>query len=99
MTQIANLFTCKTRRSSLFKHGIMGNKVLLRSILISMAIMVFVVFLPALNDGIGSSPPTPAYMWLMPLPFMVVFFFLFEAKKYGLRHLPTTSWFHRIFFF
>eukprot|EP00879_Flechtneria_rotunda_P033136 GHRR01036672.1.p1 GENE.GHRR01036672.1~~GHRR01036672.1.p1 ORF type:complete len:117 (+),score=10.16 GHRR01036672.1:158-508(+) len=50
-SQFWHIWVCKTREESIFRHGIFRNTVTLYGVLISVAVMIIVVYVPFLQVG------------------------------------------------
>lgn len=64
-SQIFNLLSCMTRRSSIFKHGI-RNPALIVAIIIKLFILLLIMFVPAFQSIVGVQPP-PLFVWFIPI--------------------------------
>ena len=90
ITQWAGLVICKTRRNSLFQHG-MNNAALNFGLLFETILALGLVYIPQLNDALRMHPMKWEW-WLLPLPFSLLIFCYDEIRKYVLRHLEKGSW-------
>ena len=90
ITQWAGLVICKTRRNSLFQHG-MNNAALNFGLLFETILALGLVYIPQLNDALRMHPMKWEW-WLLPLPFSLLIFCYDEIRKYILRHLEKGSW-------
>lgn len=77
-SQIFNLLSCTTRRTSLLKHGI-RNKVLVFAILIKIVLMFLIVFVPPLQWIVGVQPP-PFFIWFIPFGVGVILLLINEVR-------------------
>ncbi|MFZ0015245.1 MAG: cation-transporting P-type ATPase [Acidimicrobiia bacterium] len=65
-TQIGNLFTQRSDRVSLFRIGLGGNRLLWWGILSELIVIVLIVYVPVLQDVIGTAPfPAVGWAWLL----------------------------------
>lgn len=53
--QFFHVWTCKTRRISILKHGLLNNTVMIYGTLLSLSIAVILVYVPNLQDVMGSA--------------------------------------------
>ncbi|KAI1718377.1 e1-E2 ATPase domain-containing protein [Ditylenchus destructor] len=86
MSQVAHLFTCTTRRVSLFRHGI-RNWVLVAAVVFEVAFLMFLLFTPAVQRLMEIVPP-PASIWLFSLAVGIVLLAFNEIRKYFIRRNP-----------
>lgn len=88
-SQIFNLLSCTTRRTSLLKHGI-RNPILIAAIAIKLVIIFSFVFIPPLQWIVGVQPP-PFFVWFIPLVVGFVLLLVNEvsvlADKYSLIYV------------
>lgn len=77
-SQIFNLLSCTTRRTSLFKHGI-KNPVLVVAICIKIIIMLLIVFIPGIQHIVGVQPP-PIFVWFIPLVVGMILLLINEVR-------------------
>jgi sodium/potassium-transporting ATPase subunit alpha len=96
VTQIANLLICKTKRESLVRHGF-RNMQLNFSILFTIALACFIIYVPGLNSGLQLFPQKFLW-WLTGIPFAVLIVVYSELIKYLTRKYPDT-WFQKEFVF
>jgi P-type Ca2+ transporter type 2C len=65
-TQIGNLFTQRSERVSLLRIGLGGNRLLWWGIASEIVIIVAIVYVPFLNNVIGTAPfPAVTWLWLL----------------------------------
>jgi len=83
MTQIANVYCCKTRRMSLYQKGI-GNMRMNIGVCFAIALACFLIYTPYLNFYVNFRYVRPE-MWLAPLPFMLYMHFYDEIRKLIIR--------------
>ncbi|KAL7673335.1 hypothetical protein ACOME3_008194 [Neoechinorhynchus agilis] len=87
MVQWTDLIICKTRRLSLFQHG-MGNTVLDFAIIFETLLAMTLIYMPGLNTGLQLRQVFFLYM-VYPLPFVLLIFVFDECRKYILRKRPA----------
>ena len=93
ITQWAGLIICKTRRNSLFQHG-MSNWQINYALLFETALAIFLVYTPGLDVALKMHPMKPQW-WLLPLPFSILIFAYDEARKSIMRCLKKGNWVER----
>lgn len=86
--QIFNLLACKTRKVSLFHHG-MTNKMVNFAIVISLFLAVLLTYIPGMDVAFGTRPFRVLY-WLIPIPFGCVIFAWSEIRKWLGRRNPKS---------
>lgn len=92
VTQIANSFTCRTTRESLFKTGILTNKYLLVGIIAEIILIFLIIYSPPLQRIFGTAPLYQSD-WLFLLPFAVLLLGADELRKWVIRrtHSPKKA--------
>ena len=84
--QIANALVCKTKRISIFKHGI-RNMQMNAAFVGTVAVAAFLQYTPGLNDGLNLYPLR--FLWWLPaIPFSIVVFGYGEIIKLLARRSP-----------
>ncbi len=86
--QLGNLFFCKTKRISVFRHGI-KNMVLNVVLLGNIALACFLIYVPGLNEGLGFYPIL-FLNWLPPFAFAAYIFTYGEFLKFLVRRFPNS---------
>jgi sodium/potassium-transporting ATPase subunit alpha len=85
VTQIFNVFACRTSRVSVFSKGLFSNKFILIGISIEVLLLLFISYVPFAQVVFGTSP-FPSYFFLWMIGFGVVILFCEELRKYLFRH-------------
>ncbi len=80
ITQIANVFACRSFRESVFGIGFFSNKLIFAGIAFEIALQFFIVYHPW-GNAIFATSPIAAQMWLVLIPFAVLLFAAEEARK------------------
>ncbi len=80
ITQIANVFACRSSRESLFSIGFFTNRLIFAGIAVELLLQLFIVYHPWGNE-IFSTAPISGGTWLMLVPFAVFLLFAEEARK------------------
>ncbi|MBI5213466.1 MAG: cation-transporting P-type ATPase [Nitrospirae bacterium] len=84
VTQIANVFACRSFRESVFSIGFFSNKLLFVGIAFEITLQLFIVYHPW-GNAIFATSPIAAQMWLVLIPFAVLLFAAEEARKLIVR--------------
>ncbi|MFN3479182.1 MAG: cation-translocating P-type ATPase, partial [Thermodesulfovibrionales bacterium] len=87
ITQIANVFACRSFKESIFSIGFFSNKLIFIGIAFEIALQTFIVYHP-LGNTIFSTSPIPAKVWLILIPFAITLFLAEEIRKAIARRLP-----------
>jgi sodium/potassium-transporting ATPase subunit alpha len=82
--QIGNVFACRTQNESLFKIGILGNRLVLWGILAEIILTAFIIYHPWGNE-IFSTSPISVRVWLILIPFAFILFAAEEIRKWVSR--------------
>ncbi|MEW5308972.1 MAG: hypothetical protein WDW38_000890 [Sanguina aurantia] len=83
-----NIYLCKTRRASLFTHGPFTNMVTTYGLLISIATVIIVIYVPVL-DSYFMARPTTVLAWLPQFIFPTILLPYTEWVKYLARSAPS----------
>ncbi|KAI1707298.1 e1-E2 ATPase domain-containing protein [Ditylenchus destructor] len=82
--QFWNIWNTRTRRMSLFKHGIFANKSLLVALVVELFLINLYVYMPGFNEFIGGAPiPWPC--WLIVAGVGLYMFAFNEMRKFCIR--------------
>ena len=84
MTQVGNLFAQRTARESAFRAGWCGNRLLWAGVATEIALLLLIVYVPALQGVFGTAAIPPSG-WLVLLPLAPALFLADEARKALLR--------------
>lgn len=84
ITQIANIFACRSDRESVFSLGFFTNRLIFLGIATEILLQLFIVYHPW-GNRIFSTHPLPLTTWLALIPFAVVLFFAEEIRKSFVR--------------
>ncbi|MFN3395179.1 MAG: cation-translocating P-type ATPase [Thermodesulfovibrionales bacterium] len=87
ITQIANVFACRSFNESIFRIGFFSNKLIFIGIAFEIALQTFIVYHP-LGNTIFSTSPIPLRAWLILIPFAITLFSAEEIRKAIARRLP-----------
>lgn len=80
VTQIANVFACRSFRESIFRIGFFSNSLIFVSIAFEIALQLFIVYHPW-GNAIFSTSPISVHIWLLFVPFAVLLFAFEEIRK------------------
>jgi magnesium-transporting ATPase (P-type) len=83
-TQIGNLFAQRTERSSVFRIGLFGNRLVWIGIVSELMIIFMVVYVPPLQDIVGTAAFSPGN-WLFLFMWAPLLFIADECRKALLR--------------
>jgi len=86
--QFFHIWMCKTRRISIFTHGITRNVVMIYGSLIQLAIMGLIVYVPYVQGAFSSSSVDAMY-WTTTLIFAAFCWIYNEGRKWFIRHYPN----------
>jgi magnesium-transporting ATPase (P-type) len=78
--QIANIFSCRSERSSAFRIGFLSNRLILVGIAVELLFTAALIYVPFLQ-GVFTTAPLGLREWLLLFGMMVVVFFMEEARK------------------
>ncbi|MEW6740950.1 MAG: cation-transporting P-type ATPase [Nitrospirota bacterium] len=84
VTQVANVFACRSFRESVFSIGLFSNRLIFIGIAFEIVLQLFIVYHPWGNT-IFSTSPIPLSVWLVLIPFAIVLFAAEEARKLMVR--------------
>eukprot|EP00199_Chlamydomonas_sp_CCMP681_P000009 CAMPEP_0119101430 /NCGR_PEP_ID=MMETSP1180-20130426/476_1 /TAXON_ID=3052 ORGANISM="Chlamydomonas cf sp, Strain CCMP681" /NCGR_SAMPLE_ID=MMETSP1180 /ASSEMBLY_ACC=CAM_ASM_000741 /LENGTH=1208 /DNA_ID=CAMNT_0007085549 /DNA_START=49 /DNA_END=3675 /DNA_ORIENTATION=+ len=81
--------TSKTRRLSIFQHGIRRNRFLLYGILCQLILAVIIAYAPPLNI-VFMTQPMAGQHWALFIPFFIFIFCYDETRKFIIRSFDAT---------
>jgi sodium/potassium-transporting ATPase subunit alpha len=84
VTQIGNIFACRSFRESVFSLGLFSNPMVLWGIASEVLIAAFFIYHPFGNRILGTAP-LPASIWLVLAAFGVILLSLEEIRKWLMR--------------
>jgi len=84
ITQIGNVFACRSSRESVFRIGVFSNKLIFWGILIELLLQLFIVYHPSGNRLFGTAP-VGLNVWLILIPFSAGLLLAEEMRKAGAR--------------
>jgi len=80
ITQVANIFACRSFRESVFRIGFFSNKLIFVGIASEIMLQLFIVYHPWGNE-IFSTYPIAVKVWLVLIPFAFILFAAEEMRK------------------
>ncbi len=86
ITQIANVFACRSFKESVFSIGLFSNTLIFFGIAFEILLQLFIVYHPWGNK-IFSTAPIASGIWLLLIPFAVILFLSEEMRKLISRKL------------
>ena len=88
VTQIANVFACRSPRESLFSIDFFSNRLIFAGIAVELLLQLFIVYHPFGNE-IFSTMPLSWRTWLMLVPFAVLLLVAEEVRKLIAKKIPS----------
>ncbi len=80
VTQVANVFACRSFRESVFKIGLFSNKLIFIGIAFEILLQIFIVYHPW-GNRIFATAPISLNIWLILIPFAIFLFTAEETRK------------------
>jgi sodium/potassium-transporting ATPase subunit alpha len=87
VTQVANVFACRSSRESLFSIGFFTNKLIFIAVGFELLLQFLIVYHP-IGNKIFSTAPLSMDTWLMLIPFAFLLFLAEELRKFIMRNMP-----------
>ncbi|MBI4757375.1 MAG: cation-transporting P-type ATPase [Betaproteobacteria bacterium] len=84
LSQVINVFLCRSPRLGVFASRPFDNRLILWGIALELALLLAIAYTPWGNAVFGTAPPVPA-VWLFILPFIGLMLFLEEGRKRVVR--------------
>lgn len=85
--QFWNIWVCKTRTVSIFKHGVLHNHITLFGVLLAIGTMLIITYVPFLNPIFDSYHPVDL-VWVWNVAFFGLILALTEGYKCQARRRP-----------
>jgi calcium-translocating P-type ATPase len=92
--QVGNVFACRTEHESVFRVGLLGNRLVLWGIAVEIALLLALVLTPPLASFFGFAPLSPRE-WLPLLAYPPLILGLDEARKLAVRRWTRRMGFRR----
>lgn len=90
LSQVVNIFLCKTRFMPFWRNGLQDNKNLLWGVCIELTIMFCLIFIPTINSEGFDFGTIPGPVWAIPFGAWFVFFAYAEGSKLIRRKCPDS---------
>jgi len=90
VTQIANVFACRSYKESVFRLGVFTNKLIFGGIAFEILLQLFIVYHP-FGNKIFLTHPISLNTWLILIPFAFLLFFADEVRKLITRKFKKRS--------
>lgn len=90
ITQVANVFACRSFRESIFSIGFFSNRLIFAGIAFEIALQLFIVYTP-IGNRIFSTMPISFNVWLILIPFAVFLFAAEEMRKLVVSRLSYNT--------
>ena len=84
ITQMGNVFACRTSRESVFTIGFFTNRMIFIGIAFELGLQLFIVYHPW-GNRVFSTYPISFHTWLVLIPFALMLFIADETRKYVSR--------------
>ncbi len=84
ITQIANVFACRSFNESVFSLGFFSNRLIILGIIIEIILTVFIIYQPVGNKIFGTAP-LELKIWLVLIPFGIGLLLAEESRKFYAR--------------
>jgi len=88
LTQVVNVFLCRSDRASTFAFGLFENPLILWDVGVELLLLLTVVYTPW-GRAIFGTAPIPGRVWLFIVPFMVAMLAVEEVRKWVVRSFLT----------
>ncbi len=88
ITQLGNVFACRSSRESLFSLGFFTNRLIFGGILVELLLQLFIVYHPFGNKIFGTAPLS-LDVWLILLPFSIGLLAAEEMRKFYLKRFSN----------
>jgi sodium/potassium-transporting ATPase subunit alpha len=84
VTQVANVFACRSFRESVFTLGLFSNRLVFAGIAFEILLQLFIVYTPW-GNAVFATAPIPVAAWLFLFPFALLLFSAEEVRKWRVR--------------
>jgi magnesium-transporting ATPase (P-type) len=82
--QVANVFLCRSERTSAFSFGLFSNRLILAGILLALLLISLIAYTTLGNQVFGTAP-IAGKVWLMAIPMALAMLLLEELRKLLVR--------------
>ncbi|KAK0412529.1 hypothetical protein QR680_006267 [Steinernema hermaphroditum] len=87
-SQVYHIWMCKTRRTSIFTHGVFRNGATVLAVLVELGLLCLLVYTPGVKFVMGSSSP-PFEVWFFSLGVAALLLLPYnETRKFFIRRAP-----------
>jgi sodium/potassium-transporting ATPase subunit alpha len=86
VTQMANVFACRSLRESIFSIGWTTNRLIFFGLAVELGLQLFIVYHPW-GHAIFSTAPLPFSAWLVLIPFAAALLLAEETRKFVVRRI------------
>lgn len=86
VTQVANVFVCRSLTQNSLRIGLFTNKLILAGIAVEITLQLLIVYTP-FGNSIFNTRPLDAWMWLMLVPFAALLLIAGESLKFVYRKM------------
>jgi sodium/potassium-transporting ATPase subunit alpha len=90
ITQIGNVFACRSSKESVFRLGMFTNKLIFGGIAFEILLQLFIVYHP-FGNKIFSTHPISLNTWLILIPFALLLFSAEEVRKLIAQKIPKRT--------
>ncbi len=90
ITQIGNVFACRSSKESVFRLGMFTNKLIFGGIAFEILLQLFIVYHP-FGNKIFSTHPISLNTWLILFPFALLLFSAEEVRKFIAQKIPKRT--------
>ncbi|TFJ81370.1 hypothetical protein NSK_007331 [Nannochloropsis salina CCMP1776] len=90
LSQVVNVFVCKTRFVPMLEHGVFNNIMMNYGVMVEVGILIAIVFIPGLNDAFSAYGRQPIQFFLFFLVSGAILVGWGELRKFLIRVYPTS---------
>jgi len=88
VTQMANVFACRSLRESIFTIGWTTNRLIFLGLAVELGLQLFIVYHPW-GHAVFSTAPLPFSAWLVLIPFAAALLLAEETRKFAVRRIAV----------
>jgi sodium/potassium-transporting ATPase subunit alpha len=88
VTQMANVFACRSLRESIFSVGWTTNRLIFLGLAVEIGLQLFIVYHPW-GHAIFRTAPLPFSAWLVLIPFAAALLLAEETRKFAVRRMAA----------
>jgi sodium/potassium-transporting ATPase subunit alpha len=88
VSQVANVFACRSLRESIFTVGWTTNWLIFHGVAAELLLQLFIVYHPWGHALFGTAP-LPLSVWLILIPFAVALLIAEETRKFTVRRMAA----------